>query len=84
MVALRVTAGYFRVLGFEPERGRAFDTKDELIETFCLHPANCPGLSGVPGQRIPAQINIPELFEVGVFAPHVEDGDEGAFRVFSR
>jgi predicted permease len=30
LVALRVTAGYFRVLGFEPVAGRVFDSKDEL------------------------------------------------------
>jgi predicted permease len=30
LAAFRVTAGYFRVLGFHPARGREFTTKDEL------------------------------------------------------
>ncbi|MCU1260604.1 MAG: hypothetical protein JWO80_3489, partial [Bryobacterales bacterium] len=34
--AFRVTAGYFRVLGFAPVRGREFTTNDELPEHFRL------------------------------------------------
>jgi predicted permease len=34
--AFRITAGYFRVLGFAPGRGREFTTDDELKEHFRL------------------------------------------------
>ena len=77
LAAFQITAGYFRVLGLQPERGREFDEKDEahgngrqVILSDRLWRAQFGATPDIVGRKI--TLNAQPFTVVGVMPPEAE------------